>query len=110
MKYSIFFILIFIIGCSSWSNETRLTYGAMMVTQGIDYAQTYKILNDDRYYEENPIVKSDTELIQYIVVTNVAILAIAHILNDDHRKLLFFGKACFNASNAWHNFEVGVRF
>ncbi len=108
VKYLILILFIFLSGCTGWAKETKFTYGLMMTATSIDLAQTLEAVDDDRFYEANQMANG--QVIEYVIITNAAILVVAQFLPDDWRKILFAGKAGVNAANVWHNYEQGVRF
>ncbi len=80
----------------------------MWATQSVDYYQTKQIIDDDNFREMNDLA-NDLRVIEYILITNAAIIIVAQFLPDSWRQILFAGKAGINTANVWHNYSEGVR-
>ncbi len=101
-------LIICLTGCSSWSKETKVMYGAAVATQALDFLQTHEILKNDNFYEMNPLVTTET-FETYIVSVNILILIAAHFIPDKYRKMFFSYIVGAEVINVWHNYEQGVR-
>jgi len=103
-------ILILLVGCSGWSKEAKVAYGVMWAAQTVDYAQTISVAgdNDDGLYGEGNGMTSLSQprLVEYIIVSNLAILGVSCFIPDDWRIWLFYFKAGTNTMNAIHNKNI----
>lgn len=97
---------------SDWSKKDtayQLTYTALHI---IDWGQTRNIVNNGRYYDNNPVLgkhPSMGEVNTYFILTLLGYTTISYILPSKYRRYWQVGTIVIQSGVVGHNFNIGLK-
>jgi len=101
----LFIAILLLSGCASWTPQERILGGVSCLAAAADGYTTIRFLDNPNNWEMNPILgkhPSDTEVITYMMASQLAVLIIAHFC-PKYRSWLLGGKTTVNLGFAIHN-------
>ena len=112
IKPLIVLVVMFSLGCSTWTRQDTIRHASFTALMAIDYAQTMRIAdNPDRWHEHNPIMgdhPSSRYVTLYFIGSYAVSTAIAALLPAPYREWWQYSAITVEAACVGNNYTIGL--